>query len=249
LGGNEAAFKHFRIMRRLAEYGMFRAGGVLIGTHAFLAMGNVLGVRWGAGQFTQDVDFAHSGKHLSVALPSNLKVDVHDALTSLEMGLLPIATFESEIGAQYRNPTDPELRVDFVAPEHRQTGKVIASASLNIALQPLKFIEFSLEDVTQGLIVSRQGPVMVNLPHPARYAVHKLIVYGERPLRERTKATKDLQQAACLASYYLAREPDVFALAWADAVGRGAGWRKRALSGQTALLKMAPELSASSLWG
>lgn len=248
LGGSETTFKHLRIIRRLAEYGLFKAGGVLIGTHAFLALGNLLGVRWGAGQMTLDVDFAHSGKQLSVALPPTLRVDVHDALTSLEMGLLPMSSFESEIGAQYRNPQDPELRIDFVAPEHRDAGKPFASTNLNIALQPLKFIEFSLEDVTQGLVVSRQGAVLVNLPHPARYAVHKLIVYGERPLRERPKAIKDLQQAACLTSYYLAREPDIFASAWKDALSRGSGWEKRAISGQKALLAIAPELGDTLLW-
>ncbi len=59
---------------------------------------------------------------------------------------------------------------------------------------------------------------------------------------------QDLQQAACLASYYLAKEPDVFAAIWADVVGRGADWRKRAIAGQEALLKLAPELKVPSLW-
>ncbi len=62
LGCEVLASKHFRIIKRLAEYGFFRAGGVLIGTHAFLAIGNLLGVRWVAGQRTQDVGFAHAGK-------------------------------------------------------------------------------------------------------------------------------------------------------------------------------------------
>ena len=35
--------KHERVLRRLAEYGFFRAGG-FVGTHAFLAYGNMLGV-------------------------------------------------------------------------------------------------------------------------------------------------------------------------------------------------------------
>jgi hypothetical protein len=34
-------------LRRLADYGFFRAGGVLIGTHASLAYGNMLEVRRG----------------------------------------------------------------------------------------------------------------------------------------------------------------------------------------------------------
>ncbi len=51
-GCTPAAPKHFRIIKRLAEYGFFRAGGILIGTHAFLALGNMLGVRWRDGAAT-----------------------------------------------------------------------------------------------------------------------------------------------------------------------------------------------------
>jgi hypothetical protein len=47
LGCADVLPKHLRVIRRLTEYGFFRAGGVLIGTHAFLAYGNMLGVRWG----------------------------------------------------------------------------------------------------------------------------------------------------------------------------------------------------------
>jgi len=74
--------KHFRIIKRLSEYGFFPAGGILIGTHAFLAMGNMLGVRWHDGAATLDVDFAHAGHNISVALPADLKIDVHGALES-----------------------------------------------------------------------------------------------------------------------------------------------------------------------
>ena len=55
--------RHYRVIRRLSEYGFFRAGGVLIGTHAFLAYGNMLGVTWGDSSRTQDIDFAHAGKN------------------------------------------------------------------------------------------------------------------------------------------------------------------------------------------
>ena len=49
LGCMSVLGRHFRVMRRLSEYGFFRAGGVLVGTHAFLSYGNLLGVRWGEG--------------------------------------------------------------------------------------------------------------------------------------------------------------------------------------------------------
>jgi hypothetical protein len=240
--------KHFRIIRRLAEYGFFRAGGILIGTHAFLALGNLLGVRWRDAAATLDVDFAHAGRNISLALPANLKIDVHGALESLEMGLLPIVQFNGRSGAQYRNPQDPELRLDFVTSMTR-SGKPVSVPGLNLALEPLKFMEFSLVDTTQSCIFSNLGACVVNLPAPERYAVHKLIVFGERPVKERAKATKDLLQAASLASYFLENEQaGRFNAAWRDALGRGRGWRARAHEGRKALLRLAPELADERLW-
>lgn len=240
--------KHFRIIRRLAEYGFFRAGGILIGTHAFLAMGNMLGVRWRDGAATLDVDFAHAGNNVSLALPADLKIDVHGALASLEMGLLPLAQFNGKVGAQYRNPKGQELRLDFVTSMTRD-GEPVIMPDLNLALESLKFIEFSLEQPIQGCVFSNLGACVINLPSPERYAVHKLIVYGERPLNQRVKATKDLLQAASLASYFLENgQADLFNSAWRDAIGRGKGWEARAMQGQKALLKIAPDIQASELW-
>ncbi len=38
-----------RVVRALSESGLFDAGAVLVGTHAFAVLGNVLGVRWVVG--------------------------------------------------------------------------------------------------------------------------------------------------------------------------------------------------------
>jgi hypothetical protein len=242
------AAKHFRVIRRLAEYGFFRAGGILIGTHAFLALGNMLGVRWLEGAATLDVDFAHAGRNVSLALPADLQVDVHSALASLEMGLLPLTQFDGKVGAQYRNPSDPALRLDFVTAMTRD-GKPVVMPNLNLALEPLKFMEFSLAPPVQGCVFSNLGACVVNLPAPERYAVHKLIVYGERPVSERTKASKDLLQAASLASYFVQTgQAEVFNTAWREALGRGKGWRERAEQGKSALLRMVPELDQPPLW-
>ena len=241
--------QHYRIIKRLGDYGFFRAGGVLVGTHAFVALANVLGVQWSGADRTLDVDFAHAGRNVSIGLPANIKVDIHEALTSLEMGLLPISQFTGEVGAQYRNPKNPDLRLDFVTSLHRGDGTPIHLPNLNVALQPLKFMEFTLEGTTQGLVMSAEGATVVNLPAPARYAVHKLIVHGERPTRQRTKAAKDLHQAACLASYFLEERPSEFRKAWKNAVGRGDGWRRRGEQGRKALLKLYPRLDTSKLWG
>jgi len=248
LGCNPIAPKHFRIIKRLAEYGFFRGGGILIGTHAFLALGNILGVRWQAGAATLDVDFAHAGKNISVALPASIKIDAHGALESLEMGFLPITQFDGLPGTQYRNPADQELRVDFVTSMTRDK-KPVRLQELNVALEPLKFMEFSLEQTTQGCVFSNSGACVVNLPAPERFAVHKLIVFGERPVSERPKSRKDLLQAASLISYFLeSGQGDVFNAAWIDALRRGKGWASRAIHGRDALLAIAPDLSKDGLW-
>jgi hypothetical protein len=242
LGCTAQAAKHFRIVKRLAEYGLFRAGGILIGTHAFIALGNLLGVRWLHGTATLDVDFAHAGRNVSVALPADLKIDVHGALESLKMGLLPISELNGNLGAQYRSSGDAELRVDFVT--MTRSGTPVQMKNLNIALEPLKFMEFSLEATTQGCAFANAGACTVNLPAPERFAIHKLIVYGERPVRERTKSTKDLLQAAAIVEWCLANDrADELKATWEDAVKRGRGWKSRATEGRAALVRQAPELA------
>lgn len=242
LGCASSLTKHFRVVNRLEQYGFFRAGGILIGTHAFLAMGNMLGVRWHSSNLTMDVDFAHAGKNVSIALGANVKISVHDALESLEMGLLPIAEFSGKTGAQYRNPKDPELRLDFVTPQTRG-GRPVVLPELGLALECLKFMEFSLVKTTQAVLISKEGACIVNIPAPERYAVHKLIVYGERPVSQRAKASKDLGQAAAIFKVLFDNgDVDLIREAWADAASRGPGWMKRLNQGKDALLRRYPEL-------
>jgi hypothetical protein len=248
LGCAAAIPKHHRVIRQLAAYGFFRAGGVLVGTHAFVAMGNMLGARWRHGDRTLDIDFAHAGRNVSLALPSDVKLSVHDALTSLEMGLLPIRELSGKTGAQYRNPADPELRLDFLTSAVRKGAPVVVD-DLGLTLEPLKFMEFSLEGTVQAALLGRDGAPLVNIPAPARYAVHKLIIFGERDTASRAKATKDIEQAAALAEWHLEnRQAAEFNKAWRDAIGRGRGWASRAAQGKRALVQRHPVLDDAALW-
>ena len=249
LGCTATLPKHYRIVRQLSGYGFFRAGGVLIGTHAFVAMANMLGVQWVHGERTLDVDFAHAGRNVSIALPADVKLSVHDALTSLEMGLLPIQELSGKIGAQYRNPKDPELRIDFLTPMPRNRSPVTIE-DLGLVLEPLKFMEFLLEGTTQAALLSRDGACLVNIPSPARFAIHKLIIRGERSTAERVKAAKDLEQIAALAEWHLLNgQGRAFSAAWKDANKRGRGWSSRAQSGRLAVVAKYPALDDRALWG
>lgn len=228
--------KHLSVILRLNEYGFFRAGGVLVGTHAFLAYANQLGVRWLSGEQTSDVDLAHAGRKISIALPATLQAQAHTALTTLEEGFLPLVQYRGTAGASYRHPQEPDFQIDFLTPKTTASDDPIHIEHLDVALQPLRFMEFSLEGVQQATLFDATGRAgVVSLPAPERYAVHKLLIIGERTGAMRVKTGKDLAQAAALIEYFAHTDPDTLREAWTDALARGSGWRQRALQGLRAL--------------
>ena len=101
--------------------------------------------------------------------------------------------------------------------------------------------QHALEGIEQATLFDPTGRcVVVSLPAPARYAVHKLLVVGERSGAFRAKIAKDVAQAASLIEYFANADPDPLHVAWQDARARGPGWRKRADEGLKALRTFAP---------
>ena len=234
--------QHFAVINRMAEYGFFRAGGVLIGTHAFIAMANMLGVRWASGWRTSDADVAHAGKNVSLALADKASADLHDAITSLEMGFLPQQSLAAGPGATYITARK-DIRIDLLTTAGRR-DKVYRHEPLNVTLQPLKFMEFSLEQTTQTALLSGEQAVVVNIPSPMRFAMHKLVIMGEREEAFRMKIGKDAGQVAALVQYGLARSPSALRAAAVDLTSRGPGWRSRAREGVRHVAAHHPQIAS-----
>jgi len=237
--------RHFRIVKRLSEYQFFRAGGLLVGTHAFLALGNQLGVAWGSGTRTLDLDFAHAGPggNVAVALPADLRANAHDAPTSLEHGFLPSLGGSKGMASLYVSERDPDLRIDFLTVPRRKGHNEVHAPELGIALSPLKFLDYLIERPGQAVLLDRADAVLVNLPDPARYGLHKLIVACERGARH-PKHGKDIAQALALIDWHLAHAPVPLRDAWRDLVARGSGWEKRARASLEQAPKMQSEIVA-----
>jgi len=246
LGCTALLARHYRVIRRLADYGFFHAGGLLIGTHAFLAYGNMLGLRWGGQERTQDIDFAHAGKAVSLVLPTDVQVKTDEAIESLSMGFLPVTGLSSKTGSAYLIPREPEFRLDFLTPLHRGGDAPYVHPQLNVTLQPLPFMEYSLEKFEQAVLFCNEGSVLVNVPSPERYALHKLLVYGERAGSFRAKSRKDLAQAACLAAWLWDHRREALAEALKDLLARGKGWVARYKQGATALHAAYPQIEVSA---
>lgn len=236
LGCADIPSKHARVIERLADSGLFSAGGILVGTHAFLAYQNVFGVRWSAGAATLDLDFAHAGRNVSLALPENLTIDTPAAIESLQMGFVP-----NPARTSFRKADEPDFDLDFLTTRGRKGDAPVTVPRLNLTLQPLRFMELSLQDPMRATLIARSGPIVVNLPRPQRYALHKLLVYGERPQAQRVKARKDVAQAAALMDYLLVHDTAEMAAMWVDVNARGPGWRKRLKEGFEMMASLYPD--------
>lgn len=236
LGCAQIPLKHARVIGRLAASGLFSAGGILVGTHAFLAYQNLFGVTWSGGAATLDLDFAHAGRNVSLALPENLTIDTTAAIDSLKMGFVP-----NNHRTSFRKADEPDFDLDFLTSRGRTEDAPVHIARLGMTLQPLRFMELSLEDPMRCTLVAKSGPIVVNLPRPERYAIHKLLVYGERSQVQRTKAVKDVHQAAALIDYLLRNDEIQIGALWSNVIARGPGWRRRLDQGYKAMVLRHPE--------
>ena len=229
-----------RVLRALAAAGVFHLGGVLVGTHAYTVIGNLLGVSWsGTALRTQDLDLAAT-RSLGVAVGDLPTAAIPEALESLEMGFLPVPALDPKHPSTSFKVRGQGLRVDLLTPARagRSPGPVTIPR-LQAAAQPLKFLDYVIEGSIHGAIVDGGG-VLVNVPDPARFALHKLLVSTERPTTMHTKRDKDLKQAAEVLSVLAEERPADISLAWEALARRGPGWVKRARQGLTALETVAP---------
>jgi hypothetical protein len=202
-----------RILKAFADAGLFQLGGVLVGTHAFAVIGNVLGVRWrGTHLKTQDIDIA-GDPNLAIALPE-LHADVPQVLDALQMGFLPVPPLNRKHPSTSFKVRGATLRVDFVTPARkRREEKPILIRRFNVAAQPLQYLDYLLDAHQPAGIVTGEG-VLVNVPNPARYALHKILVSRSRSLTDHMKMEKDLQQAVQIMEVLTEDRPGELLLAW-----------------------------------
>jgi hypothetical protein len=214
-----------KVLSGLASAGVFRLGAVLVGTHAYIALGNVLGFRWQSSMRTQDIDLA-AARALEVAVPQT-EADLPAALESLRMGFLPVPGLNPKSVHTSFKVRGQALRVDLLTPAAgARDGKPVPIPRLKAAAQPLELLDYLLEAPVAAPLVNG-GATLVNVPDPARFALHKLIVAGRRPIAEQTKAGKDRQQAAeMIEALHEDRRGDLV-LAARALKNRPAAWRTR----------------------
>lgn len=221
------------VIEALADAGVFRLRGVLVGTVAFQTYAGLLGVKLpGASIRTGDVDIAQD-YGVAVAIDDSVDGPFLDILKQVDKHFAPVPHISSPTAATtYARPGG--YRVDVLTTNRgKDRDEPVRLPSLKTDAVPLRFMDFLLKETVQAAVLSKTG-ALVNVPTPERYAVHKLVVATMRHSsgESAAKADKDITQAATLIEALSAkRRLDDFKTALAEAKKRGAGWRERIKDG------------------
>ena len=220
------------LLLAFARAGVFRLGGTLIGTGAYGLYQGELGVRFDADELAQtgDVDFA-SFERLSVSLGDQVEEAPGDILRAMKFEAVP-GVWDRQVW-RWRQ-SGGEAMVEFLTPAFGEEG-VKPLPALGVSAQALHYLNFLIAEPIPALALYRSG-VLVQIPRPERFAIHKLIVASRRrggP--DAAKARKDRAQAAFLVGVLAQDRPDDLAEAYGHALSQGPRWRERIASSLTLL--------------
>lgn len=212
------------LLLAFAKAGVFRLGGTLVGTAAYALYQGELGVRFDSEDLAQtgDLDLA-SFERLSVALGDTVEESPGDILQSLHFD--PVPGVQDRQVWKWRQ-TRGEVMVEFLTPAFGdETVKPLPA--LGVSAQGLNYLNYLIAEPIKAIALYRSG-VLVQIPRPERFAIHKLIVADRRrDGPDPSKSRKDRAQAAHLIEILAQDRPDDLRDAYADARTRGPRWRER----------------------
>jgi len=165
------------VLRRLDKAGILK-DIVLIGSWCTIFYKDFFaGKRYMTSLTTRDMD-------LLIPQPRSIKakVDLFELLKDLGF----VVGFAGSNG--YIRLEHPQLIIEFLVPERgKGSDKPYPLPQLGLNAQALRFVEF----LSQDTIKSKIGSIKVTLPHPANFALHKLLVMSRRPKAEKQAKDKN----------------------------------------------------------
>lgn len=211
------------ILSAMANSGTFRLGGTVVGTNAFRLYEGELGIRLPLGGManTGDIDIAQFEK-LSVALEDQVNPGLAETFSALKFDTLP--GLDQGRTWRWAQGGSGQL-VEFLTPAFGEET-IRDLPALGVSAQALNYLNFLIAEPIQAAVIYRSG-ILVQVPRPERYAIHKLIIADRR--RDGTgslKASKDREQAAFLIEAMAEDRPDDLSRAYVAAKQVGPRWRE-----------------------
>ena len=212
------------LLLAFARAGVFRLGGTLVGTAAYALYQGELGVRFGSDELAQtgDIDFA-SFERLSVALGDRVEENPGDILQALRFD--PVPGVQDRQIWKWRQSHGTAM-VEFLTPAFGDE-RVKPLPALGVSAQALNYLNYLIAEPIPAVALYRSG-ILVQIPRPERFAIHKLIVADRRhggP--DQAKSRKDRAQAAFLIAVLAEDRPDDLADAVEEARSRAPRWQQR----------------------
>jgi hypothetical protein len=225
------------LLSAMEKSGVFRLGGTVVGTQAFRLYEAELGIALSGSETAQtgDIDIA-SFERLSFALDDQIATGIADTLLPLEF--VPVPSLKGASVWRWKHSRSGTL-VEFLTPSFRPEEDIRELPALGVSAQSLHFLNFLIANPIKAAALYRSG-VLVQIPRPEAYAIHKLIVADRRAGTDRIKAAKDRLQADVLIRILAEDRPDDLREAHQDAISRGPQWQRHI----AASLKRLPEAAA-----
>ncbi|WP_249116655.1 GSU2403 family nucleotidyltransferase fold protein [Ciceribacter sp. L1K23] len=210
------------ILSAMMQAGTFRLGGTIVGTNAFRLYDAELGIRLPIGAIanTDEIDNAQfeTEPGSGGSCRSGARGDVLGARIHATAGLDPARTWRWAQGGSGQ-------LVEFLTPTFGEET-IRELPALGVSAQALNYLNFLISEPIQAAAIYRSG-VLVQVPRPERYAIHKLIVADRRREGAGTlKSSKDREQAAFLIEALAEDRPDDLRTAHATAMDVGPRWRQ-----------------------
>ena len=215
----------------LFNAGIFGKAGILIGTHAFGAILNELGVARTSLAMTEDVDVARLAPIQIAGLPRGGFLQL---LAATGLPFHPVPQLERKAPPTSFKVRGKKLKVDLLVPAKGVPFAAVAVPELGAHATGLPHLQYLLQGSTQSVLLGRDRIVPVAVPHGGRFCVHKLAVYSMRG-GNNPKSEKDLLQATVLAAA-IAEEQDFMLVDAIDALEPSL--RKRAKPGARRAIKL-----------
>jgi hypothetical protein len=219
------------VLAALANAGVFRLRAVLVGTLAYQTYSAMLGEALpSSAMLTDDIDIAQF-KEVSLAVEEAIS-PILDVLKGADKTFKPVPHLH---GPQHTTSYRAKggLRVDFLTPNRgADTDVPQALPALQTKAEPLRFLDFLIREPEEAVVLHGSG-ILLSVPSPYRYAVHKLIISRRRRTGS-AKSDKDVLQAQSLLGILARKRPFDLKAAFEEAYDRGKAWRdaiQEAMSG------------------
>jgi len=213
-GATETPSYEGKVLALLEKSGMFLAGGVVIGTLAFRAYANMLGVNWHSQLQTRDIDLASDYKYPIVIPRSKKPINLSNILLESGMGFLEVPALNWKSPSTEFKIRGQELAVELLTPMRgKDKAEPIEIPGLSAYAEPIRFLDYLLDDIQPATLLYKHG-VFINVPAPARFAFHKLVVSQRRRAGDTEKIKRDLSQAEQLFEVLVDGRPGDLILAY-----------------------------------